>query len=502
MVVRELLAKLGFDIDEKAFKEFEGHMDAAQKGMKTLIGIGVAVQATIGAIADNAAQAGDMFAKNARVMAINQERYQGLLYVAERYGVTQDVVNASLRAFSRRIGAAAAGTGPAVMTYQKLGIALRDQNGVLRDNDSILRDVIGKLSEMEDVSLRTQYADELFSESGRRMVDMLGAGNATIDEMIGHFKEIGYVMGKEATDAAEAYQDTMTDVKTTLTGIKNFVGIKLLPMFQDTIKRLQEWIVQNKELIAIKVEAFIKGFAQAIDRLWSILSFGINIVTWLVDKLGGMERVINLVVLALTVMTGSRIIAGIMALHKALKATAAMTMLMNAAVLLIPTLIAAALVALGLIIEDIYRWVNGQDSLIEKMLGPWVAFKQALIDIWNDPWQAAKDFFTWIFTKLDEMLIWLEKIPFIGDIVRGGRAAAQWVQGVGQDVAAMASPYIQDVTGGSSNTLKVDSNISVAVPPGTPDAQAQYVRNAAKDAVREEWDSIMRQTHADAVGGA
>ena len=77
----------------------------------------------------------------------------------------------------------------------------------------------------------------------------------------------------------------------------------------------------------------------------------------------------------------------------------------NASMLLIPLLILAAIVAFGLFVEDVYTWVKGGDSLVGDLLGPWEDFAAGFKSIWNGLSNFLDELFLSMFTGNFEKVI-------------------------------------------------------------------------------------------------
>lgn len=97
MIIKELLARLGFEVDDKGLKEFNQVLGEVAKGMAAVVGAGVAVAGTLGAVAVATANAGDQAAKGAQRTGTTVEEYQRLSFAAEKAGVSQQQLEASLK---------------------------------------------------------------------------------------------------------------------------------------------------------------------------------------------------------------------------------------------------------------------------------------------------------------------------------------------------------------------------------------------------------------------
>lgn len=184
--------------------------------------------------------------------------------------------------------------------------------------------------------------------------------------------------------------------------------------------------------------------------------------------------------------------------------------------------ILAAAAALYLFIEDIYRWVQGDDSLAGRLLGPWEKWASGIKEIFS---LITTDFGTFIkalgialmdgLTSMSQTLqqstfgkimYWLSGIGVaetIGSAAGTFVGAAQTLDGgyFGKDgfgdISSSwsglknAARYTQMLfnggnTGTTNKNVDVKSTIHIAVPEGTPAQQQQFIKKAAEQAVRKE----------------
>lgn len=124
-----------------------------------------------------------------------------------------------------------------------------------------------------------------------------------------------------------------------------------------------------------------------------------------------------------------------------------------------PLLAIAAVVALvALVIDDLWAWANDQESVAGKFLGPWKKVKEFFMG------------FRKFFESLPGVRLY-NAITGTGGAVDPSRIGAQ----------------------GGSRSINVTSKVDVQVPHGTSEAQKASLDEAARRAVKEEWDAITRR---------
>lgn len=142
-------------------------------------------------------------------------------FAAERSGVQVGVMEKALADLQRRVGEAAIGLGEAKVAFEQLGIdAAEFQNLGLEQQMAILADRLSAVAQEEE---RAALAAKLFGESGVQLLQALNGGSASLAELIRQGREYTGVT-KEQTDDAADYNDALTNLSTTLRGLKFGAG--------------------------------------------------------------------------------------------------------------------------------------------------------------------------------------------------------------------------------------------------------------------------------------
>jgi hypothetical protein len=100
---------------------------------------------------------------------------------------------ASLVFFSKNVGLAKQGTGPAADVLKKYGIDLKDVNGQWRDGAEILREFRDKVSEVSDANVRNSDIAVLMGRSYRNMLGYFTKGTDDMEEYRKKLKDMGLV---------------------------------------------------------------------------------------------------------------------------------------------------------------------------------------------------------------------------------------------------------------------------------------------------------------------
>lgn len=314
-VVRELIVKLGVDADTSGLRDFakaEEKVSAKTIALGNVIADGVKALARMAVAAAKAglafardlvfgmAEAGDEIAKTAKKMGVGVEELQRLRFAAERSGASNQVLTVGLKNLQKGLDdARTKGTGPFVEGLDALGLSLDSLQGLnAEERIGVLGDALANVG---DDAERTALAMKLFgSRAGAELVPLLAEGTAGIKALGDEAESLGVVMGEDATSQAEAFQDSMTNFQAILTGIKQSIGTELLPIFEKMIKAVGAWIKENRELIKTRVKQFVKGLIEAGKVLGRVLKQIFDVVSSVVDALGGLESTLQIAAVAFT----------------------------------------------------------------------------------------------------------------------------------------------------------------------------------------------------------
>lgn len=356
MQVEKLLAYFGVDVDDgsvkQALKTFSLIEGEAKNMTEKIQGAFAAI--TGGAIAlmiYKYAEAADETNKLARRIGATAEELQEYDYVAQRSGVTTDLMRNSLEKLQGKVSDAANGNKDMTATLKELGIEARAFAAMpLGDQmEAIAKGFQGLKSDGD----RTRLAMKLFEEEGRGMVTVFEGGAEAIAKMRDEARGFGLYSSEDAA-VAEEFNDRLLDAKMSLGAIQKLVSIELLPSITEMLVAFRDFFLENKEWIKSGIVVAFKSLTLAVKAAAA----------------------------ALTLLALNRVGAGIIFATKAIRgmtvamATARATALSLAAsqvvmAFAIPAAIGAAIAAVILIVEDVISYFSGDKSVTGLIVEEW-----------------------------------------------------------------------------------------------------------------------------------
>lgn len=370
VTIRDLLVKLGVDAEgaDAEVSKLDGALSDLKDVMVGVVAVATTVTAAIAAVAASAAAAGDAVDKGATAATISTTAYLELAFTAGQAGTTMDVVTKALSKQTTALTQLEAGTGTAADAMADLGLTYEDMAGLSTDEQfKLTAEAISNLgTEQEQLAAATAIYGE---DMAQQLLPMLQLGAEGMDELATMAHDLGLVMSEEQVAAAVEFTDTWDQVWSMVTGIKNAIGLELLPTLTDLLVRVRDWYTANRELIATKLEAWLDIVVAGIESVIRMAEAADEVV---VAVFGGWEPVLWAVAAAITAVGAAAAAMAALQVWGAIEAAIAAIGAIGAAtfgqVIAVVGAVVAAVVLLYLAIDDLLTYLDGGDSALGRFL--------------------------------------------------------------------------------------------------------------------------------------
>lgn len=490
MIVRELITKLGFKTDTAKLHSFEENVDGAKTAVLALTAaITAAVTATF-LFVESAAKAGDRLDKLRDIIGFTTKDYQLLEGAASLAGIENESFAKSLQLFSRSIGMARQGMSEQIKQFAILGINLSASNGHLKSNKELLLEVAdafkNKLTNNVD---RATIAQLLFGRAGMRMINFLERGRKGIKASMDEYNKYAFILDKKAIKASQEFTDRQFLLSAAFKGLKNEIGVGMMPVLKKLINQTLEWIAANRKLITSALLSFFKAMLFVTVKLGKAIEFLFKVAKNLIDIWKHLNSVFGN---SMKMLTGLLVILWIakMRLFKNLLTGG----LALARFIVTPVgLITAAIVGLLLVLDDVAVYMSGGKSIIGSLFTKFPKFKKGIENLGT----LINDFIIQPLTAIDHLI---RSIMGLLDKLFGKDQGIQnaamrrlsrsfAIPQIVSMITAKTGPHeaAAQISGAAgSNTIahhrNVNFNTSVAltVPPGTSEMQQSFIKQSAE----------------------
>ena len=248
---------------------------AAIGGAALAAGIGIGTAALKKGIKETAAY-GDNVDKMSQKIGFTTDEYQKWDYVLQRAGTDIGKMGPVMKTLSNQAESNSA-------AFQELGISQDDLKKT--SPGELFSETVKKLSSMENQTERTALASKLLGRGATELGPLFNEGTGAIEEQMKMAETYGMVMPEAAVKASAAFQDSVTTMQMTMTGLKNRMMAEFLPaatqitdglgkMFAGDMSGVDD-VANGIKGIAAKIVQMAPVILNAAKRLGSELIKGI-----------------------------------------------------------------------------------------------------------------------------------------------------------------------------------------------------------------------------------
>lgn len=511
MVLRELITKFGFDVDDKGLKSLEDGVNNVKNSILAVGAVAAAAAGTLFGIAKTTANTGDVAAKTARSIGLTAERLQELSFAAEIGGVNQTSFAGALQKLSRSASEAADGVATYKDTYDELGINVKKSNGEIKNSDELLNEVSDAFSKLPDGTRKTALAMDLMGRSGAKMITVLNGGSDGLKKLSEEAQASGFVISEADSVLSEEFNDSLTRLTNVITGLKNTIGVSLLRPIKGVVDQIKLWVLANSEVIKQNLALYIEKLITIVKVGFTFFKRIFEVTTAIVSLFGGWEKVIKFVTFAMLGLLGAgfilglgQIAIGLFNLIRAFDILKLKILLTNLSALAMPLLIGAAIVALGLIIEDLVAFFKGEDSVTGQIVKAFTGMFESLENKFSGFGGFVKGVLAVIFAPIRGIIAGIRTISGIAGSLAGGGGISGAFDALKQGASDLFNPLsgdtsIQGVLGfgekkAANNTSKVNEikpTINIKNENGLTTEQTQKATQAG---IKDALGGLLRET--------
>ena len=252
MAVKEKIVITADNKTARAFREVQNSAKLTSAGLASMAtkmagvaAVGAAAAAGLFLLTKRAIESADAIAKTADAIGISTDALQDYRHAAELSGIATEKFDASLVAFSKRVGEAGAGTGSLVEFLNKYDKSLIPLITSTNNAGEALDAVFNIMGDMTSQTDRAAFAAAAFGRSGVVMTNMLRDGKVGLQEMREEAHRLGIVLDEDAVRGAEAANDAMLRMQ-------KIVGVNLQRVLLE---------------LAPQITAFGEAFANAAPQI-------------------------------------------------------------------------------------------------------------------------------------------------------------------------------------------------------------------------------------------
>lgn len=280
MDIFDLSASLHLNSDvEEGLNQAEGSMNGFASKLGNTLGTaakvgGVAFTAVTGAAvgmagafassAGSVAEYGDNIDKASQKMGISAQAYQEWDAILQHSGTSIDGMQRGMVTLSKAAESNAE-------EFQKLGLS-QEQIASMNQEELFAATIKG-LQNMESGTERTVIAQKLLGGASKELGALLNTSAEDTEAMRQKVHELGGVMSDEAVKSAAAYQDSLQDMQTSFSGLRNNLMAEFLPSITTVMDGLSAIFSGNDggiDMITSGLDNLFSGIGEALPKIAEI----------------------------------------------------------------------------------------------------------------------------------------------------------------------------------------------------------------------------------------
>lgn len=214
-----------------------------------LAGMATAVVGALAAATKTAADYGDALRDASIRTGLSTEALSGLKLQAEQSGTSFETLNNGLKLLSKNMFDAAQGGKKQLEAFAAVGVSVKDLQDAHGQLEPILRKVAEGFKNSGDTANQAAIAQKLLGKSGTELIETLQGGAEGIDLFRQRAELFGLAIGKDATDAADAFKDGLDNIKQAAHGLALTVGNLLLPSLVKVVNVIAASLIAFREWV-------------------------------------------------------------------------------------------------------------------------------------------------------------------------------------------------------------------------------------------------------------
>lgn len=171
----------------------------------------------------------DELSKAAQRAQMPTEEFSRLAYAGDLADVAMSDLVTSMGLLAKAQGDASRGLKTQSDAFEQLGISFKNADGSLRSTSEVFKDFADVYQRFKGSPEVLAAGMQIFGSSFQNLIPLLKDGRAGLEDMAEEADRLGYTIGTEAGQQAEAFNKNLSRLKTVVAGLANQVAADLLP---------------------------------------------------------------------------------------------------------------------------------------------------------------------------------------------------------------------------------------------------------------------------------
>lgn len=270
MILKELIAKIGFDVDKSKLDGVEKQLE----GIHHLLEAFAAVEIIKG-IVEMTEKFGEMAEQihlSAISAGITTEAFQKLAFAAQQTGVSQEELGGAMAKISKHLYDARMGSEEAQKVFLQAGFTA-DQVRSFKNGSEVLHALSDRFKGMKDPIKEIGILMPLAGRGSRQMIEFMQQGSAGMKALEDQAESLGAVLSDGQVEALVSVQHAAMALGSVLKTLGASIAADFAPSVETAIKEFLEFYKVNKDLLQLEVKKWVWDITYALGAVWAIVKF-------------------------------------------------------------------------------------------------------------------------------------------------------------------------------------------------------------------------------------
>jgi phage-related protein len=235
-------------------------------------------------VLEDFAERGEQIGRVSSIIGTTADNWQRLAYAAKLTDTPVESLQGAMQKLNRNMADLTVGKGTLMdlMKYGPRGLATSIRG--THDTTEALMLLSDAMVKTRDPQVRARMAVAAFGKAGQEMIPFLLRGREGIHELMKEASLYGSVLDDKTIAASEKMAESMKRFKGMVGSVRDQVLSFVVKAMQPYLEKAMVWLAANKEIIATKIDGFIKGAAEAFRQMAPILGMIIKGAGWLIKN--------------------------------------------------------------------------------------------------------------------------------------------------------------------------------------------------------------------------
>lgn len=278
-------------VDKASFQDGIRELEKLEQTGKRLI---KGIAGVAGAAITSATIAGEVAQqelKVAKAIGVSTEALSGWKIACNVAGASASGLIGTLSALENKMQHLKTGTVDSGLAKNLglLGIGYGDFADM--DSESRMRTVFNQADQMKDQQLAATLVGDILGQAGMEYYNSLKLSGKSLDNQLAEAKKLNFVSEVNRREAA-VFASEMRSVKEASKSITMLLGTELAQALTPTVRRVKNYLIDNREAIRRGIEGFAQNIGGVFNAIAGVVGKVAPLVEGLIDKFGGLDKVI------------------------------------------------------------------------------------------------------------------------------------------------------------------------------------------------------------------